>query len=133
LEKSGARSTRFVALAFMRALWNRTDARLKAGATSPETWFLANSSTFKMPAGRRRYKILPALNSSLDFVDFFEDIWLRHFFRAIETLAAFPAAVGAVGQEKKDPKFHQASPLGAVDVLAATQRTIPLLGVNEQA
>ena len=85
-----------------------------------------------MQAGRRGYKILPALNFALDFVDFFEDISLRHFFRAIETLAAFPAAVGAIGQEKKDPKFHQASALGAVDVLAATQRTIPLLGVNKQ-
>jgi hypothetical protein len=62
----------------------------------------------------------------------FEDIWLRHLFGAVETLAAFPAAVGAIRQAKKDPKFQKASALGAVDVLAAAQRTIPLLRVNEQ-
>ena len=69
---------------------------------------------------------------SLFFVEFVEAFPLGHVSGAVETLATFSAAVRAKRQEEKDPKFQEASALGAMHVFAAAQRTIPLLGIDEQ-
>jgi len=68
-----------------------------------------------------------------DFVQVIEGFPLGHFLGTIEALAAFTTTVRSIRQEEEDPKFQKASALGAVDVLAATQRTIPLFGVHKQA
>jgi hypothetical protein len=69
----------------------------------------------------------------LFLVEFVETVPLGHILRAIEALAAFSAAIGAVRQEEQDPKFQNASALSAMHVFAPADRTIPFLGVNEQA
>jgi hypothetical protein len=63
----------------------------------------------------------------LDFIPF------GHVLRAIETLAAFAAAVGAIRKKQQDPKFQKASSFGTMDMVAATEGTISILGIYKDA
>jgi hypothetical protein len=47
-------------------------------------------------------------------------------------LAAFAAPVRAIRQEEENPKFQEASALGAMHVVATTQRTSSVRSVQEQ-
>jgi hypothetical protein len=58
---------------------------------------------------------------------------LGHFLRAIEALAALAAAVGAIREKQKDPKFQKASALGSMNVVAAAERAVSILGIHEHA
>lgn len=71
--------------------------------------------------------------SGLRFIELFDVLLFGQFLGAIETLAALAATIRAIGKEEQDPKFQKASALGAMHMIAATQRTIPFLGVDEQA
>ena len=51
----------------------------------------------------------------------------------IETFAALAATIGAKGQEKRHPKFQEASAFGSMHVVAATVRAIPIFRVNKDA
>jgi hypothetical protein len=70
---------------------------------------------------------------ALDFVRFLDSFFLRHAFGAIKALAALAAPVGTIRQEEKNPKFQKAPAPGAMHMVAATQRTSPVHGVQKQA
>ena len=61
-----------------------------------------------------------------------EAFLLGHFLGAIETLAALAAPIRTIGQKEEDPQFQKASALGAMHVVATTDRTISFLGVHEE-
>jgi hypothetical protein len=70
---------------------------------------------------------------ALDFVEFLEAFPLGHGSGAIKALAALTAPVGAIRQEEQDPKFQKATAPGAMYVLAATQRTSSVHGIQKQS
>ena len=73
------------------------------------------------------------LKPALLVVKILELIPFGHSPGAVKTLAAFAAAVGTVGEKEQDPEFQQASALGSVDMIAATEGTVSFLGVHEHA
>jgi hypothetical protein len=66
----------------------------------------------------------------LKIVEFFS---FRQLLRAIETLAALAAAVWTIREKQQDPKFQNASSLGAMDMVTATEGTISILGIYKEA
>jgi hypothetical protein len=85
----------------------------------------------KMPLGpvgskSRHFNLLLA-------VQIVENIRLGQVLRAIKTLPALAATIGAVGQEKHDPKFQDAPAFGSMHVVTTTMRAISIFRVNEEA
>jgi hypothetical protein len=65
------------------------------------------------------------------FVEFFHAFPLRHPFGSVKTVAALAAAVRTIRQYEQDPKFQKAPALGAMNVVAATLRTVSFFSVRE--
>jgi hypothetical protein len=56
---------------------------------------------------------------------------LRHSLRAVKTLAAFAASIGAIRQQEQHPKFQKAPAFGAMHVLAAAEGAISIFGIRK--